>query len=289
MSKSIQAHLKQSSILNVPFQKYEKDFTFVVNGEEFKTNRFISDLLSPVLCRIHSVDPTVDKFTINTQRTGDFSLLLKLTSFEPSDIFEKEIPFLSEVIEKLGNGTIEFENEYKKENDANNTNDTNDMTVDNVLTHLQEHEKYFNIYYNQISREIEFVASHLYEILEKHEEYRVNLSLSTLMRITVNDKIRLKSEDQLIKFVNDLYSSNSKYSVLYENVLFSNVSKEKMKEFVSIFDVNDMSTEVWKCMSNRLCCDIQNNNQNPGIESRYFEEEKIAKRQSNKCVPFRGI
>lgn len=50
MSKLIKAHLKQSSILNVPFQKYEKDFTFVVNGEEFKTNRFISDLLSPVLC-----------------------------------------------------------------------------------------------------------------------------------------------------------------------------------------------------------------------------------------------
>lgn len=50
--------LKPISILNVPFQIYQKDFTFFVNDEEFKTNKIISDILSPKICQIHYNDPT---------------------------------------------------------------------------------------------------------------------------------------------------------------------------------------------------------------------------------------
>lgn len=45
--------LKTTSILNVSLQSYEKDFSFLVNGEEFKTSRIISDLLSPKICQLH--------------------------------------------------------------------------------------------------------------------------------------------------------------------------------------------------------------------------------------------
>ena len=59
--------LKTSCILTVPFQTYDADFSFIVNGEEFKTSRFISDLLSPTICKMHLNDPTVDTYIINTK------------------------------------------------------------------------------------------------------------------------------------------------------------------------------------------------------------------------------
>ena len=73
--------LKNSCIVNVPLHNYEKSFTFIVNGQEFKTSRIIADLLSPTLSKIHLNDPTVDIFTINAEHKGDFSHILDLATF----------------------------------------------------------------------------------------------------------------------------------------------------------------------------------------------------------------
>ena len=59
--------LLPTSILNVPLPKYDNDFTFIVNGKEFLTNRITADLLSPKICKIHFDDPTIKSFTINTK------------------------------------------------------------------------------------------------------------------------------------------------------------------------------------------------------------------------------
>ena len=72
-----------------------------------------------------------------------------------------------------------------------------------------------------------------------------NLSIDTLTRILSNDKLQLNTEDQLLKFVNKCYKSDSKYSILYETVLFEIVSSEVIKEFTLIFDNEDMNHETW--------------------------------------------
>lgn len=71
MSRSIK--LQYLSVQQVPFNCYTNDFTFVVNGEEYKTNRFIADLLSPKIGKLHSTDQTIDYFILNTEQKGDFS------------------------------------------------------------------------------------------------------------------------------------------------------------------------------------------------------------------------
>lgn len=88
-----------SAILNVPLQTYQKDFSFIVNGEEFKTSRVISDLISPRICKIHQQDPTIDTFTIKTQQQGDFSRILKLCEFQEIEYSSDELDFIVEVIE----------------------------------------------------------------------------------------------------------------------------------------------------------------------------------------------
>lgn len=252
-------HLKQSSILAVPFNIYEKDFSFIVNGEEFKTSRIIADLLSPIISRNHLTDPTINTYTINTQYSGDFSQILKLLNFESMNITNDDIPFFSEVIEKLGYGFIEF--------DFNT--DTIELTIDNVLNFLHVHEKNRKFYSQIITKEIAFVSSHFAELYENQEESMKYLSIETLIDVINNDQLRLENEDQLLKFVNELYSQNSDYSILYETVLFSNVSSENMKEFITIFDLNDISNSIWKLLSKRLCYEIDKSDDKDDEQIRY--------------------
>lgn len=89
--------LKKSSIINVPLQTYQQDFTFIVNGEDYKTTRLFSDLISPKICKLHIIDPTIDFFIIDTKEKGNFSYFLDLQNFSEYSIPEEEIPFILEV------------------------------------------------------------------------------------------------------------------------------------------------------------------------------------------------
>ena len=140
--------------MTVPFGSYANDFSFIVNGEEIKTSRLISDLRSPIICKIHSNDPTVDTYTINTSHHGDFSQIIKLLNFQDFSISESEVPFILEVIEILGNNTIEYQE----------SNECTEITCENVLNNIKHHEKFSNFYSKRLSSEIDFVSSHFFEL-----------------------------------------------------------------------------------------------------------------------------
>ncbi|KAK8887461.1 hypothetical protein M9Y10_038506 [Tritrichomonas musculus] len=277
MNETNKIKTTSSCLLKVPFQTYEKDFSFVVNGEEFKTSRLISDLLSPVICQIHSNDPTISTFAINTSQKGDFSCFLNLFNFQDYPIPSNEVPFILEVIEILGNDSIECEDPSRQ----------TEITVDNVLSFIQQHEKFGHFYSKRLSTEIDFLSSHLFEMIESQEEEIGKLSIDTLMRILNNDQIQLNSEDQLLNFVNNLYKSDSKYSILYETVLFENISSESIKEFTAIYDSDDMDRGTWLRLSKRLECEIQNKNSEE--KHRYREKPKSGKMFSKGQNEFNGI
>ena len=141
--------LEPSTILNVPLQSYASDFTFVVNGKENKTSRIIADLLSPAICRIHSNDPTFNRFVINTQHQGDFSHIIELITFHQINISSNEVGFVSEVIEILRNSSIKYEETIK----------TTEISLENVLSLVSLHEQYDLFNSNRFSTEIDFIAS----------------------------------------------------------------------------------------------------------------------------------
>lgn len=45
---------------------YANDFTFHVNNKSYKTNRFIADLLSPNIRRLHNSDQSINEYTISS-------------------------------------------------------------------------------------------------------------------------------------------------------------------------------------------------------------------------------
>ena len=237
--------LKLASIKNIPFQCYDKDFVFIVNGKEFKTSRFVSDLLSPYISKIHANDPSFDIFTINTKNSGDFTHILNLVDFNTNQYPESEFSFILEVLGLLGNSTNEIELQNEKEGMGT-------ITPENVFT-LMKNPQFSNVSKSDL---ISFISSHFTELLEDHKEDLSNLNVDTLFEIISQEDLIIESEDQLLNFINELYSQNSKYSILYENVNFTNLSKKAIGEFISIYDINDITAETWrklsKCLSEKV-------------------------------------
>lgn len=135
MDKNLQIQLQATSILKVPINSYDQNFSFIVNGEEFKTSRLFSDLVSPKISEYHKNDPTMSEFIINTKYSGNFSNILKLCSFQLITIPSNEISFCMEVFQILGNDSIYI----------NKSEQSTEINTDNVISLLQEHFKFHNL------------------------------------------------------------------------------------------------------------------------------------------------
>lgn len=234
------AWLKIGPISYVPFDNYQKDFTFIVNKEEYHTNKIVADLLSKKISKIHLTDPTFDQYEIITEYPGNFQLILDLLKENNLNINHSELPFFAEIIEIL-------------DIDINIKHDPNQqLTLDNVLNLIHLHEKYEKYYYNFLNKEIEFVSKNFYKLKTTHEDSLLSLSPTTIQCILSNKNLYLENEDQLLDFVNKLYISDSTLNFLYEYVNFSNVSCEALNQFSSIFNTDDLTQATWNCILKSL-------------------------------------
>ncbi|KAK8875335.1 hypothetical protein M9Y10_005500 [Tritrichomonas musculus] len=231
--------LSTTSILNVPIQAYDDDFTFIVNNREYKTNRLTASLLSPEISRNQKNDPTTNEFIIKTEQDGDFQHILDLTNFEDITFQEKEIPFIEEIIEILNNESIEIQQ----------GSEITEINMKNIIPRLINHEKNRHFYSKILQQEIKFISSHFFEISEEVSEEITKLSIETLNQILTEPSLQLESEDQLISIINKLYLKDNQYFTFYEYVDFSNVTSRKMTEFINIYNMNDLTQQIWKNLS----------------------------------------
>lgn len=226
-------------ILQVPNQNYQQDFIFIINGEKFQTNKIIA-YLSIVILKHHQYDPTIGKYSISTNHKGDFQLILSLSSFNTKNINETEIQFISEIIENLGIEKINVNHPILK------------INLDDVFDSISLHEKSSFFYSKQLLFEIDFLSEHFYELDESHKKKLLELNKETIAKIISNKKLSLKTEDELLKFVNVLYTKNKEFSQFFEYVHFTYVSNEVMNEFISIFDIDYLTHGAWNQLAERL-------------------------------------
>lgn len=104
----------------------------------------------------------------------------------------------------------------------------------------------------QLAKEIEFASSNFYSILAMNNSEIFTLEISTIELILSNANLYIENEDQLVTFVNQLYKNDQKLSFLYEYAFFNLLSEEKIDEFISIFNYNDLTEESWKMICKRL-------------------------------------
>lgn len=262
MNGKSQIKLKYSVVQQIPFNYYSNDFTFIVNGEKYETNRFIADLLSMKIRHLHSIDQTIDQYTINTEQQGDFSHFLNLIKFNNYEMTSNELLFFASIIEQLNTTSIEI-----------NDDDFSELTNENVFDKIQIHKKFKIFFSKQFQQEIEYISSHFFELKEEQEEKLLNFDISTIEQIFMNDHFQLKTEDQLINFINKLYIKNHQASTLYGYVIFANLSCECIKQFLQEFDRNDLTDEMWKSICFRLQQEIINLN-DENNNKRYLSNQR---------------
>jgi hypothetical protein len=77
--------LSGKGLKNIQMKEYENDFTFIVGGFRHSCLRFVTQLISPRVSRIHSIDGTISALEIVVDDSGgEFSQLLS-GSIEFSD------------------------------------------------------------------------------------------------------------------------------------------------------------------------------------------------------------
>lgn len=285
MSEEIEIQLNTKAVLNVPLNSYFNDFVFIVNGEEFKTNKFVSDLLSKKISHIHRADPTLSTYSFNTKSKGNFTNILNLVNFQNikfSKEMKEEISYVTEVINILGidDDCLSFHYPTIKE--------------DNVISLLQD-----ETYQAFQATQIEFVSQNFFNLCETKSEELSDLPIEIIYLITSHKSLKLINEDQLLKFINLVYKkSNEKNdetrlysSTLYENVNFLNVSSESLEEFIEYFIIDDLDMEIWhnlcKCLITSK--NTKNNNFNNNKNSTRYEKQLTKKFPAGSNNDFNGI
>lgn len=252
-------------INDIPIDLYEKDFTFIVDGEEIRTSRILADLLSPIIRQYHYIDNTINTFHITTHhrisndtKERPFEIFLKhIKNHEKMNLREDEKEYLKEIFLLIGN-----EREYSKfEPEIKSP-----LSKENVFHRLHILQQFYSNFDQQLKNtkqiinnenhfknELEFISSHFYEI-DKEEVNK--LDFNSLEFIINNEQLQIEDEDSLFEFILEKYKQDKLYSHFFEFIIYSNVSVDNMKQFIKFFELEDMNYNIWKIICDRLIKEI---------------------------------
>lgn len=245
-------------MIGIPFQRYTKDFTFIVDDKKYPTSRIIADIISPIIRKMHFIDETIQEYHITTreqEKSDDdyFSHFLNLISFEKTEINSIERDHFIQYFYQLGNidGYFELQPEYFSTLSTENA-------VDRLIC-LQQEEKFKDICNFSVSEHIRKIINFIANNFDDFEYGALKkIPINLLIEILSSSAFRISEEDKLLDFVLQVYAENRKYSVLFEYVLFKNVSESLLKSFIESFKVDDINQSIWRSFNGSHFNDKQN-------------------------------
>lgn len=238
MNQNQSFSLSCNALHQLPFDKYAKNFLFVVDGRDYFISRFQADLISPIIRNMHFADDSASCFIINTDGqfpSCDFSSFLSLLSFQTNTYDDNTISYFQFLFEKLGN--------YEESNRIDNQ----ELSVNNVVSRINRKWQ-LSKSSDSIQNYLDFAASHFSEI---PKEYLKQLDPDLLDLILKHSHLKIDDEDTLLRFLVELYNDNEKLSFLFENVDFSKVSRDEFITFTNIYNFNNFTTTTWKSIIKR--------------------------------------
>ncbi|KAK8871905.1 hypothetical protein M9Y10_007651 [Tritrichomonas musculus] len=286
--------LSIEGLADMPFDKYEKNFTFVINGKEKKTNRLIADFLSPIIRRTHNSDGSDDTFCITIKddkkeaSIDDDAILkifedfLNLFNFKSHSINSTQKKYYKIFFYELGNITEYFrlQPEY-----------LTDISTDNVIARIREFNEIKNSKMiefpkeNEIYQELIKFASNNFDSLNKEE--LIQLDDIEIEAIISSSHLKLQNEDCLFNFVERIYKEDSTKSFLLDHVIIRNLSKETLKRFMNELRYDDLDEVIWKSISSIVLS--QENMKKEERKGRYKDSGVIRSFEFKSENKFNGI
>ncbi|OHS92924.1 hypothetical protein TRFO_40731 [Tritrichomonas foetus] len=265
------------------------EFEFILYSNEsksiFKVPRYFAEFISPNVSRILLTDSTInsykielnnDKYTLNKNDSSDninnnksyqtfqkiydcddnfeceydcdnndqliikysqtFKKFLDILKGNPFKCKENEYQLAYEIAQKLGNREIIhlLTDELEKQ--------INDENVIKRIISKRLKKQNFDL-------EVKYLASNLYNF---NVERLKLLDYETLNLILDSPYLKIKNEESLFDMIFDLTYEIPLAFNLFEYIQFEYLSPEKMNEFVSNFDSEDITGSIWKKICYRL-------------------------------------
>lgn len=245
--------LNIDNIKDIPFDKYFKDFTFIVDGKRYETSRIIADILSPTIRKNHFNDSSCHEFVINARKNGFkedseidyFKDFLQLSSLQEIEVDQQKRQIYSEYFYQLGNFDAFYSILYDNSKEVSEEQSIKFFQQISKCDFLPE----INFENEQIQIHIKNVSEHFSEI-DKSELKRIKVEI--LERILREKALQLNDEDSLLSFICELYNEDQKYADLFEYVEFREVTEKVLKEFIDTFSIDYMNCKIWNKISERL-------------------------------------
>lgn len=238
-----------------------EEFSFIIGEQEIKMNKILAEFISPRVSQLHRIDPTIDYLNFDdifrAESSKEFHKMKSKITI--SAFLQIEKLFECEKIEIAKNDELSMqilsiflgnEEMFAKINELYTNEKQND---DKNLADIELFECFSKSFKNfDLSSIIDSISSHFYSIDQKR---LLKLSKSTLYSIISNKNLKIENEDSLFEFINLIFKENENekndkfISEFYEEIEFEYLSKEKFQKFLRIFDINDITNQIWKKLS----------------------------------------
>lgn len=214
------------------------NFTFIIGNRSYHCNKIQADFLSPIVSKIHKVDPLIDSFKIETKDPdGDFQTFIDFLKKGEMKIIPQKFSFYIQVSGLLGNSeiinslmnliTYEFEKE-----EFQLTNIIEKLILFDQLN-IPEKNSFFD-----------YVASHFSDICQ--HIYNKKLSYETLASIISSSSLQLENESQLVTFILNIVNQekDEKYLSLIEYVDFEYINYNDLLSLQLVLEKYQISLKV---------------------------------------------
>lgn len=217
-----------------------EDFTFIVGGHTYLTNRFFAGFISPKIAQMSLSDPFIDKFEINiNDETHQFTKIINLHKGNPLILSELDAEYFTLIGNKLGNE--EIINEGKRIQ-----SERNNFTKENVLQIMQNKAKYDMNY----DEELKYVASNFWDF---NKDDLKSIDINLLEKIISSKYIKVESESSLFHFVLDVLQNNENAAkILLNYIHYEYLPRSDIAQFLKIIKPEDLTGPIWASLCSRL-------------------------------------
>jgi hypothetical protein len=252
--------------------KDDNDFTLVVGSRCYQCPTMIAEFLSPRVCDLHALDPTAKELLVLIDDPKDvFSELLSLGDGKTIAIDSAKRSAIMAICGELWNSEL-------YENLRQGTSD--EVTVEGVIERLT----YRSRMHSDTSEEVEFLASHFYDISDPMNELRA-LPLSVVRDVVSHPSLRVASEDSLYDFI---VSQLSEDPSALECVRFEYLSVAKFVGFVDLISnaFECLTPRLWESLRSRLSFPVLAQSTNDRV---FLAVRRVSEFRPSPYSPWNGI
>ena len=293
--------LSSKGLKNISLNTFtdEDDFVLVFDEQQIRMKKIFAEFISPVISNLHHSDPTIEQIRFDDLYPNNS---VEFKKFIKDILTEETISLLHEI----SNGsTIEINSSQSFQLRFLSILLGNEELFDKINelflpdfseANLDTYIEYIECCYNfsklwpdfDFSGLLDYLSSNFYQI---DEEKFLKLPRSIQYSIISNPKLQITTEDSFLDMINQIIEKEETTSEIdnftfLEQIEFTGLSEEKLREFLSNFDFNLITSSLWKKLYQ---CFFIHFDQKIERISKRNSEKQVCEYDQNKTNRFDGI